>query len=196
MAALLAVRSADDPSSSLAAAREMVGEGRVFDGMIEVSSETHDVRPLAEALARQLDRLGDLVDRDLSAATGGVEHTIVEGTEPMVHVFALRRLPAMEQPAFHHHWISVHAEMGHRIPGIGAYRQFHVDSGDSRVAADALALGLADYDGVAETFCRDLEAFNQIMTSATVAAEGISDQREFIDQARSTAVLCDVVSRT
>jgi hypothetical protein len=74
----------------------------------------------------------------------------------------------------------------------GAYNQFHCQPAASARAA-AAGVALSDYDGVAETFCRDLDAFNTIMTSAEVADEGISDQREFIDASRSTAALYEIL---
>jgi hypothetical protein len=110
-----------------------------------------------------------------------------------VHLFALRRLPSVSNAEFGDHWFTIHSGLGHTIPGIGAYNQFHCQPAASARAAAAAGVALSDYDGVAETFCRDLDAFNTIMTSAEVADEGISDQREFIDASRSTAALYEIL---
>jgi hypothetical protein len=188
-----ATRHPDDPTRQLANAAAMGTAAVMFDASVSLAAEEGSLQRLIAALPQAAEQLSDVIDRDQSAALAGVERVIVPGDEPLVHLFVLRRLPSISNEEFHDHWFTIHSGLGHTIPGIGAYNQFHCDADASAQAAKTAGVGYGDYDGVAETFCADLDAFNTIMTSAEVADEGISDQREFIDASRSTAALYEIV---
>ena len=188
-----ASRHPNDPTRELTNAAAMATAAVTFDASVSLAAEQGSLERLIAALPIVVQQFGDVIDRDQSAALAGVERVIVAGEEPLVHLFALRRLPSISNEEFHDHWFTIHSGLGHTIPGIGAYNQFHADADASAQAAKTAGVGYGDYDGVAETFCADLAAFNTIMTSAEVADEGISDQREFIDASRSTAALYEIV---
>jgi hypothetical protein len=189
----VAVRHPGDPTRELATAAAMATGTVVFDASLALAAGQGSLGRLITGLAAAAQQFSDVMDPRQSAAMAGQERVIVPGDEPLVHLFALRRLPSVSNAEFHDHWFTIHSGLGHTIPGIGAYNQFHCDPAASARAAAAAGVALSDYDGVAETFCRDLDAFNTIMTSAEVADEGISDQREFIDASRSTAALYEIV---
>jgi hypothetical protein len=188
-----AVRHPNDPTQALANAAAMGTAAVRFDASVSLAAEQGSLQRLIAALPSVAQQFSDVMDRDKSAAMAGEERVIVPGDEPLVHLFALRRLPSISNEEFHGHWFTIHSGLGHTIPGIGAYNQFHCDTDASEQAAKTAGVAYGDYDGVAETFCADLDAFNTIMTSAEVADEGISDQREFIDASRSTAALYQLV---
>jgi EthD domain len=188
---MVAVRHPQDPTRELANAAAMASGSVIFDVVLVVAGPQGQLEQLTAAVAG-LATAHDGIDAQRSAAAAGSEHVIVPGDEPLVHLFALRRLPGITTAEFHHHWLTIHSELGHKIPGIGAYNQFHCDPASSARAAQAIGVEGSDLDGVAETYCHDLEAFNTIMSSAEVAGEGLSDQREFIDAARSTAALYQI----
>lgn len=189
----VAVRHPSDPTRELANAAAMATGTTVFDASLALAAGEGSLDQLITGLAAAAQRLSDIINPRQSAAVAGEERVIVPGDEPLVHLFALRRLPSVSNAEFHDHWFTIHSGLGHTIPGIGAYNQFHCDPAASARATAAAGVALSDYDGVAETFCRDLDAFNTIMTSAEVADEGISDQREFIDAPRSTAALYEIM---
>jgi hypothetical protein len=188
-----AVRHPQDPTRTIANAAAMATAPVIFDVVIALAGEQGQMEALIGATEGIARHYSDVIDSANSAAAAGIEHVIVEGDEPLVHLFALRRLPNISNSEFHHHWITIHSALGHTIPGIGAYNQFHTNPEQSGQAAAAARVAVSDYDGVAETYCRDLDAFNTIMSSAEVAGEGLSDQREFIDASHSTAALYQVL---
>ncbi len=188
---MVAVRHPHDPTRELANAAAMATGSVIFDIVLAVAGPEGHLDRLIESFAG-IATGQDAIDTQRSAAAAGAEHVIVPGSEPLVHLFALRRLPNITNSEFHHHWITIHSELGHKIPGIGAYNQFHCDPDASARAAQAAGVTGSDFDGVAETYCHDLDAFNTIMSSAEVAGEGLSDQREFIDAGRSTAALYEI----
>ena len=188
-----ATRHPDDPTRELANAAAMATGSIIYDIVMALAATGDSLDRLIGVLPQVAAEFSDVIDPTRSVAVAGVERVIVEGSEPLVHLFALRRLPSITNEDFHDHWFTIHSPLGHQIPGIGAYNQFHCDTAASSAAAAAAGVELGDFDGVAETFCRDLDAFNTIMTSAEVAGEGLADQREFIDASRSTAALYQVV---
>jgi hypothetical protein len=188
---MVAVRHPHDPTRDLANAAAMATGSVIFDVALAVAGPEGHLDRLVESVAG-IASDDAAIDMQRSAAAAGVEHPIVPGSEPLVHLFALRRLPNITNSEFHHHWLTIHSELGHKIPGIGAYNQFHCEPDHSARAAQAAGVAGSDFDGVAETYCHDLDAFNTIMSSAEVADEGLSDQREFIDAGRSTAALYEI----
>lgn len=191
---MVAVRHPQDPTRELANAAAMATGSVTFDIVLAVAGPEGQLDRLIAALSGLANADEPAIDRQRSTAAAGTEHVIVPGDEPLVHLFALRRLPDVTTAEFHHHWLTIHSELGHKIPGIGAYNQFHCDPEGSARAAKAVGVAGDDLDGVAETYCRDLEAFHTIMSSAEMAGEGLSDQREFIDAGRSTAALYQIIT--
>ncbi len=156
-----------------------------FDAVFEVGGEEMDLGDLVSAVKDVGTRLGDWIDPVRSAAIAGMEHVIVPGSQRLELVFALRRLPALSPEQFRDHWLNVHAEIARGIGALQGYRQFHADDQHSEAAAASAGVGVADFEGAAEAYYQNSEAFLKIMSEPAVAADALADERTFIDHSRS-----------
>lgn len=194
---LVAVRDPADPSQSLVAVGEMAQVAEPYDLSVHVTMSDEGQDPRLAAVFDIFDSIsGAGLDRDRCVALSGLEHTIVEGRGGYVHLFLLGRVKGLTGSKFHRHWLRVHAEIGRRLTGIDAYRQFHISRSDSEELTRSLGFHPTEFDGLAETFYADHQAFRAIMTSGILQADSIPDQRTFIDAARSSAGLYKVVFRS
>jgi hypothetical protein len=178
-------RLANDPTRQVAHGDEMAAAEPPFDAVFEVGAEDADLAVIAAAVKDVAGRLGEWVDPSRSAAIAGTEHVIVPGNQPLELVFALRRLPTLTSQQFHDHWLNEHAEIARRVPGLRGYRQFHAEAAASADAAASAGLAGCDFEGTAEGFFENRDAFLQTMAQPAVTADALADERTFIDHARS-----------
>jgi len=179
------IRLADDPTRATEHGEEVGGEAVSFDAVVELGGIGVDPYALADAVEPLGGWLDDCVDADRSAAVVGTEHVVVPGDEPLHLVYALRRLPALTPEAFRDHWQGPHAEIGRSVPGSQGYRQVHGDPAASARAAKAAGVRGDDFDGVAEAYYRDVDAFLAIIQQPAIIEVALADEARFIDRARS-----------
>lgn len=190
----LALRLVDERMAKLAHAEAMGASPPSFDVVFEIGGENADLGALVASVKGFSQRLEGWVEPARSAALAGVEHVIVAGSRPLLLVYALRRLPRLSADAFHDYWLHTHAEMGRRVPGQQGYRQFHADAAASRAAAEAAGVAISAFDGAAEAYYQDVEAFLAIMARPEITADALADERNFIDHTRSVMGLYRLVS--
>ena len=97
-------------------------------------------------------RLGNLLDPARSAVIAGIEHIIIPGEQSLMLVFALRRLESLTSDEFHDYWLNHHAEVALTVPDLQGYRQFHAEADFTAEAADAVGVGITDFEGAAEGY--------------------------------------------
>jgi hypothetical protein len=178
------VRLEDDPTRQSAHGEEMEAAPS-FDAVIELSGEDLDQVALASAFEGVGPRLEDWVVPERSAAVAGTEHTFVEGSQPLRIVMGLRRLETLTSPAFHDYWLNTHGELGRKVPGSQGYRQFHADAEASARLAAAAGVAVDDFEGVAEAYFTDMDAFMAVMSRPEIVEPLLEDERRFIDHSRS-----------
>jgi len=110
---------------------------------------------------------------------------ILPGQEPLMLVLAIRRLATMTDAAYHDYWLNKHAKVARKVPILRAYRQFHANETATRDIAKGLSLGIADFNGTAQGYFRDVKDFQNIMAQPEVTADALEDERHFIDHSRS-----------
>jgi uncharacterized protein (TIGR02118 family) len=96
----------------------------------------------------------------------GEEHVIIDGlTRPgMVNaIFMVMRKPGLDYRDFFDHWLSVHADIASRLPGLRRYIQNHL-------VLEMLDRGVMTHDGWSEFWFDDLEAYKAALRSAEWAA--------------------------
>ena len=99
-------------------------------------------------------------------------------------IYCITRKPGMSVEEFQRYWREVHAPIAARIPGLRRYVQCHAvpsTYGDERAPS---------YDGVAELWFDDLEAWERVRRSPEVRA-AIEDERNFIDHSRAFLILTE-----
>lgn len=182
---LRAIRLSDDPTRQTAYATELSGEQDSFDVVFEVGAQGAEWSILTLALNGLTRNLAAWIVPQKSAVIAGSEHVIIPGECPLLLVYALRRLPALTSRQFHDYWLNKHAEVARTIPVLRAYRQFHADEKATSEAARELGIAIADFDGAAQGYYREIKDFMDIMTQPEVVADAIEDEKRFIDIPRS-----------
>ena len=76
----------------------------------------------------------------------------------------LARKPGLSRADFVDHWLNVHVPMCHAVPGLRGYSVSTIVEDQPR--ADVAALGMGDFDGVAQVWFDSLEARAQAGASA------------------------------
>jgi hypothetical protein len=175
----------DDPTQQIAHATEMGEAPGSFDAVFEVGAEGATWTELIPAVQGLVERLKELVNPARSAVIAGTEHVIVPGEQPLLLVFALRRLPSLTSEEFHNYWLNKHADVGRAVPGLQGYRQFHADQKATETAAEAAGVAITDFEGAAEGYYQDLNSFLEIMSKPEVTADAIEDEKKFIYHSRS-----------
>lgn len=179
-----AIHLADDPTQQTAHAEEVKGTPP-FDAVFEVGAPDVAWEQLLAAIKEIPKRLESFLDLANSAVIAGVEHLIIPGEDSLTIVFAIKRLPGMAPEAFYDHWLNKHAEVGRSIPNLRGYRQFHADAAATIQAARATGVGLDDFDGVAQSYFKDVEDFLKIMAEPEMVQDAIEDEKNFIDHTGS-----------
>ena len=98
-------------------------------------------------------------------------------------VTLLRRKPNLSVDEFQRHWQTEHASIITRLPGVQRYVQSHPIC-DYYQDRDPV------YDGIAELWAEDSQAFRDIAASE-VYAEVQTDEKKFLDRAAIALVLTD-----
>ncbi|HEX2795068.1 MAG TPA: EthD domain-containing protein [Croceicoccus sp.] len=172
--------------------RLMAASPPPFDFAFLLVADDADRGPMEAAAAAMADALGDvLVDREVLV---GREVAITSGDGPVFVTMPLRRLPALDRPAFMQAWFGVHAQLGVEVPGV-RYRQNHVDVAatdalKARVGGEGEAL-----DGLAESYFDTVDHAFAIMSQPSVEVDAIVDEKRFIDHSRSRFAFYDTIWR-
>jgi hypothetical protein len=185
-----AIRVPDDPTALVPqdGRTVMATVPPSFDAFFELGGEDARFETLVAAVAGSGDRLQPLVDPARSAALVGTEHVIIPGSQGLLLVMALRRLPVLSPKEFHDFWLNEHAvEVGRSVPDLQGYRQFHADEEATRAAATAAGLAIHDLDGTAEGYYQDIDVFLEVMSRPEVTADA-----GFIDHSRSVMWLYEL----
>jgi len=153
--------------------------------VFEIGTPNGDLNKLATRLRDVVGHLSEWIEPARSAVIAGTEHVILPGQEPLVLVMAIRRLPTMTDSAYHYYWLNKHADVARKVPILRAYRQFHADETATRDIAKRLTLGIADFNGAAQGYFRDVMDFQNIMAQPEVTADALEDEKHFIDHSRS-----------
>ncbi len=152
-----------------------------FDVVFELRSQSLPLNALIQPIATIGQRLEAMIDRSKCAALAGTEHVVVPGTQPLMLIMALRRLPSMSREQFHDFWQNHHADDVRRsVTGLRGYRQFHADEAATAEAAALAGLAIDDLEGTAEGYYASMEEFLEIMARPEVSADA-----GFIDHSRS-----------
>jgi hypothetical protein len=186
-----AIHLANDPTQQTAHAEEVQGT-LPFDAVFEVGAPDTDLEKLMAAIKEIPKRLESFLELGKSAVIAGVEHLIIPGEDSLTIIFAIRRLQEMTPEAFYDHWLNKHAEVGRSIPNLRGYRQFHADAGATIEAARAMGVAVDDFDGVAQSYFKDVEDFLKIMSEPEMVQDAIDDEKNFIDHTRSPMGVYDV----
>lgn len=102
----------------------------------------------------------------------------------MINAFSLlRRKPGMSVDSFQQHWRTEHAGLILRLPGVVRYVQSHP-------LPQMYEQGEPAYDGVAELWARDSQAFRDIGASDAYRAVQ-ADEETFLDRAATALVLTE-----
>lgn len=99
-------------------------------------------------------------------------------------IYCIARKQELSVEEFQRHWRETHAPIAARIPGIRRYVQCHT--------LPSLYAGKTPppYDGVAELWFDDLEAFQRAVASPEVKTAR-EDELKFIDHSRSSLILAE-----
>jgi hypothetical protein len=186
---------ADDPTQQIAHASEMQKSPPAFDAIFEVAAADATWDQLIRAVDGIGDRLGGLINLSKSAVIAGTEHVIIPGEQALMIIFALRRLDALSSMEFHDYWLHKHSQVALEVPNLKGYKQFHADPAATARAAEALGVGIKDFEGTAEGSFESLDDFLKIMSSPEVAQRALEDEKKFIDHSRSSIGLYHVAWR-
>jgi uncharacterized protein (TIGR02118 family) len=96
-------------------------------------------------------------------------------------VVFFKRRAGMAVEEFQHYWLTTHADVVRRLPGLRRYVQSH-----TRLAG--YAKGEPVYDGIAEIWADDLPAL-RAMVEAPEHAAVLADEARFIDRATQGAIV-------
>jgi hypothetical protein len=193
---LRAFHLADDPTQQIAHALEMKKSPPAFDAIFEAAAADMTWDQLIQAVDGLGDRLGGLLNLAKSAVIAGTEHVIIPGEQPLMIIFALRRLDALSSEEFHDYWLRKHSQVALNVPNLKGYKQFHADPAATARAAEALGVGINDFEGTAEGSYESLDDFLKIMSSPEVAQRALEDEKKFINHSRSSIGLYHVAWRS
>ena len=118
------------------------------------------------------------------------EKVVIEGppiardTQWVKAIFLLRRRPDLSVSAFQDYWLNQHAPQIPRDMGVLRYVQCHQ-------IPSTYAEGEPAYDGVAELYFADLDAFMRYWTDPKIQQIFGDDAPRFLDGAHCTAMLTD-----
>ncbi len=175
----LAVVAPPDSAASAAGPRQwdaiLTVRGDITDGIAAVGSTD--------------DWLHEVIDREQSGCFAGYRHTILEGTGPVRLTYALRRLANLTLAQFQDHWLNVHADIGRRLLPPYSYHQIHAREEWVLRTGEILGLPSSGFDGIVECHFPDVHAFKVQLSRPDVAEEALTDERNFIDHARSISAL-------
>ena len=168
--------------------------GRPFEAVLELQTpSTDDGDALVGALSGTVDRLDDVIHRDLSGVLVGVPHEIIP-TEPtpVRYLYLMRRKSTHSRAQYYDYYFKNHSRFGHRTPGIAGYTQFHVDDVRSRAAAATLGVGTWGADSVSELHLNSTaEFFAGLATAPTLGDEAGADEELFVDRTNSKSFTTD-----
>ena len=168
--------------------------GRPFEAVLELQTPAaDDGDALVAALAGTVDRLDDVIHRDLSGVLVGVPHEIIP-TEPtpVRYLYLMRRKSTHSRAQYYDYYFKNHSRFGHRTPGIAGYTQFHVDDARSRAAAATLGVGTWGADSVSELHLNSTaEFFAGLATAPTLGDEAGADEELFVDRTNSKSFTTD-----
>jgi uncharacterized protein (TIGR02118 family) len=99
-------------------------------------------------------------------------------------IYVITRKSGMSVEEFQRYWRETHGPIAARIPGVRKYVQCHTlpELYDGERAPP--------YDGVAELWFDDLDAFRQASRSPEVAA-AVEDERNFIDHSNVALIVTE-----
>ena len=104
-------------------------------------------------------------------------------------LYLQRRQPRLSRAEFQEHWLERHSRFAREIPGVLRYVQYATLLDDPIAASLAQASeGREPYDGVTAVWFADVASFTASMDHPVVEA-ALADERHFIDQGRSVALL-------
>jgi hypothetical protein len=184
--ARILVREPDDPNVASGVPR---GEPDAFGVACELRADSPS--DLLAAAAKLRDGLGEGIDPSRSIALAGTDHVMLPGSGPAVLIYALRGLPALTLPEFHHYWITTHAEFGRRALAGQGYRQVHADPKLSAELAQALGIAGHDLDGAVVSESTSWDSYWQRRTNPEArktGSEALADEDNFIDHTRSMSM--------
>lgn len=192
------IRSAAEAPDDSGAGGTFVGDhpsagnfDRRYDVMWEVVGSSPEWAAFADVVATRLNRLAPYCDLATCAVSAGTEYTLVAGgsdQDAVMLAYPMRRQAHLSLEAFHDYWLNVHGRFGVGNPNVAGYHQFHVDHVASAAVNAALGLGVADYDGIPESFLPTLDAFANIKTDEGLTQEVLEDERRFIDYGASATM--------
>ena len=125
---------------------------RPFEAVLELQTPPPTMATRSwRALQGTVDRLDDVVHRDLSGVLVGIPHEIILTAPAAVrYLYLMRRKSTHTRDQYFDYYFNNHSRFGHRTPGIVGYTQFHVDDARSRAAASTLGVGTWGADSVSE----------------------------------------------
>jgi len=168
--------------------------GRPFEAVLELQTpSTDDGDALVGALSGTVDRLDDVIHRDLSGVLVGIPHEIIPTAPTAVrYLYLMRRKSTHSREQYYDYYFNNHSRFGHRTPGIAGYTQFHVDDARSRAAASTLGVGTWGADSVSELHLNSTaEFFAALATVPTLGDEAGADEELFVDRTNSKSFTTD-----
>jgi hypothetical protein len=167
---------------------------RPFEAVLELQTPaTDDGDALVGALSGAVDRLEDVIHRDLSGVLVGIPHEIIPTAPTAVrYLYLMRRKSTHSREQYYDYYFNNHSRFGHRTPGIAGYTQFHVDDKRSRAAASVLGVGTWGADSVSELHLNSTaEFFAGLATAPTLGDEAGADEETFVDRTNSKSFTTD-----
>jgi hypothetical protein len=167
---------------------------RPFEAVLELQTPaTDDGDALVGALSGAVDRLEDVIHRDLSGVLVGIPHEIIPTAPTAVrYLYLMRRKSTHSREQYYDYYFNNHSRFGHRTPGIAGYTQFHVDDARSRAAAATLGVGIWGADSVSELHLNSTaEFFAALATAPTLGDEAGADEELFVDRTNSKSFTTD-----
>jgi EthD domain len=167
---------------------------RPFESVLELQTPAaDDGDTLVSSLGTSVDRLADLIHRDLSGVLVGIPHEIIPTSPTAVrYLYLMRRKSTHTREQYFDYYFNNHSRFGHRTPGIVGYTQFHVDDVRSRAAASALGVGTWGADSVSELHLNSVdEFFAALATAPTLGDEAGADEETFVDRTNSKSFTTD-----
>ena len=161
---------------------------RPFEAVLELQTPAAaDGDELVAALPGTVERLDDVIHRDLSGVLVGTPYEIIPTTPTEVrYLYLMRRKSTHSRAQYFDYYFNNHSRFGHRTPGIAGYTQFHVDDTLSRAAASLLGVGTWGADSVSELHLRSVdEFFAGLATVPTLGDEAGADEELFVDRTNS-----------
>jgi hypothetical protein len=172
---------------------------RAFEAVLAVDLPDTDIDAHPERLidvARGTDeRLGELIQPDLSGALVAHHRRVAGGEGPVRFIYLMRHKAGHTTQTFQQHWGGPHAEFGRQTKGINGYDQLHVDPAAARAAARAAGFGIHQIDGVPELHMESVDEFIAAAVGSETGNAAIEDEKSFVDARNSVGFVCREVTR-